>query len=207
MRSRHFVVAMTGASGAVYGVSVCRELLRAGFRISLLITAAGEQVLAEECGLDWQGGEAVVARKVREYFEVEEPFLSYYAADNLKAPVASGSSAADAMIVCPCSMGSLSRVASGNSGNLIERCADVALKEGRTLVMVPRETPLNEIHLENLLKLARMGVRIVPAMPAFYHHPQSIDELVVFVVGKVLDTLGIEHALFRRWRSEAGTGN
>jgi 4-hydroxy-3-polyprenylbenzoate decarboxylase len=103
------------------------------------------------------------------------------------------------MVICPCSMGTLGRVAAGNSGNLLERCADVILKERRNLVVVPRETPLNEIHLENMLRLARMGVRVVPPMPAFYTRPQSIDDLVSFVVGKVLDSLGMEHALYRPW--------
>jgi len=168
-------------------------------RLNVLISSAGQQVLAEECGFDWQGSEDAVARLLREYFQAGEEQLSFYGEDNLLAPVASGSNAPDAMVICPCSMGTLARIAAGNSGNLLERCADVMLKERRTLVMVPRETPLSEIHLENMLKLARMGVRMIPAMPAFYHGPQSIDDLVSFVVGKVLDALDIEHALFRRW--------
>jgi 4-hydroxy-3-polyprenylbenzoate decarboxylase len=103
------------------------------------------------------------------------------------------------MIVAPCSMGTLSRISCGNSANLLERAADVMLKEGRTLVLVPRETPLNAIHLENMLKLARLGVRIVPAMPAFYHHPESKTDMVDFVVGKILDSVGVENRLFKRW--------
>ena len=199
MRSRHFVVALTGASGALYGLRLCSELLRSGVRLTVMISSAGQQVLAEECGFDWQGSEDAVASLLREYFQAGEEQLSFYGEDNLLAPVASGSNAPDAMVICPCSMGTLARIAAGNSGNLLERCADVMLKERRTLVMVPRETPLSEIHLENMLKLARMGVRMIPAMPAFYHGPQSIDDLVSFVVGKVLDALDIEHALFRRW--------
>src|SRR6266567_879119 len=199
MRSRHFAVALTGASGAVYGLKLCGELLRSGVRLTVLISSAGQQVLAEECGFDWQGSEDAVASLLREYFQAGEEQLSFYGEDNLLAPVASGSNAPDAMVICPCSMGTLARIATGNSGNLPERCADVMLKERRTLVLVPRETPLSAIHLENMLRLTRLGVRMVPPMPAFYHHPRSIDDLVSFVVGKVLDALNIEHALFTRW--------
>jgi 4-hydroxy-3-polyprenylbenzoate decarboxylase len=199
MMSRHFAMALTGASGAIYGLKLCSELLRSGARLTMLISSAGQQVLVEECGCDWRGSEDVVARRLREYFQAGEEQLFFYGEDNLLAPVASGSNAPDAMVVCPCSMGTLARIAAGNSGNLLERCADVMLKERRTLVLVPRETPLSEIHLENMLRLARMGVRMIPAMPAFYHGPQSIDDLVSFVVGKVLDALDIEHALFTRW--------
>ena len=106
------------------------------------------------------------------------------------------------MVICPCSMGTLSRIACGNSRTLLERCADVMIKERRPLALVPRETPLSEIHLENMLKLSRLGVRIVPAMPAFYQRPESMDDLVNFVVGKVLDSLGIENRLYKRWKSE-----
>jgi flavin prenyltransferase len=206
MNGGHIVIAITGASGAVYGLRLCSELLRSGARLTVLISAAGRQVLLEECGLDWQGSEAAIEKQLRKYFNAEEDRLSYYAEDNFLAPIASGSSASDAMVVCPCSMGTLARIASGAAGNLTERCADVMLKERRMLVMVPRETPLNEIHLENMLKLARMGVRIVPPMPAFYHQPRSLDDLVNFVVGKILDTLGIGHTLFTRWGDSGGEG-
>ena len=199
MSGAHIVIAITGASGAIYGLRLCAELLGSGARLTLLVSTAGRQVLREECGLDCQGSEASIGQQLREYFHAEKEQLSYYAEDNFLAPIASGSSAPDAMVVCPCSMGTLSRIASGSAGNLAERCADVMLKERRMLVMVPRETPLNEIHLENMLKLARMGVRIVPPMPAFYHQPRSLDDVVNFVVGKILDTLGIGHTLFTRW--------
>src|SRR6185369_5457820 len=142
---------------------------------------------------------ASIADALRGHFPGGGDRLAYYAEDDFYAPIASGSSAADAMVVVPCSMGTLSRISCGNSGNLLERSADVMLKEGRPLVLVPRETPLNAIHLEHMLKLARLGVRIVPAMPAFYQRPQSLDDLVNFVVGKVLDSLGVEQSLFRRW--------
>jgi flavin prenyltransferase len=202
MKPRHFALALTGASGAVYGLRVVEELLRAGARVSLLISDAGFAVLKEECGLDWRGA-ASVAEELERYFSCPGGELRYYAQDDFFAPIASGSSAPDAMVIVPCSMGTLSRISSGNSGNLLERSADVMLKEGRPLVLVPRETPLNAIHLEHMLKLARLGVRIVPAMPAFYQHPESLDDLVSFVVGKVLDSIGVPHSLFQRWGGQA----
>lgn len=199
MRNRNIVVGITGASGSIYGLRLVAELLRGGCRLTLLISRTGFQVIRHETDLGWQGNAVDTEEIVRKHFRADEEQLCYFAEDDLSAPVASGSSAPDAMIVCPCSMGTLSRIACGNSGNLLERCADVVLKERRTLVMVPRETPLNEIHLENMLKLSRMGAGIVPAMPAFYHHPSSVEEMVDFVVGKAMDALGIEHELFRRW--------
>jgi 4-hydroxy-3-polyprenylbenzoate decarboxylase len=198
MKGKHLVLAMTGASGSIYGVRLCRALLDAGCRVTLLLTSTGAAVLKEECGLDWRGDEASVTAAVQAYYGETER-LAHYGGDNFFAAIASGSSAADAMVVCPCSMGSLGRIAAGFSSSLLERVADVMLKEGRTLVLVPRETPLSAIHLENMLKLARLGVRIVPPMPAFYHHPKTLDDLVDFVVGKVLDQLGVEHRLYKRW--------
>jgi len=198
----HIVLAITGASGAVYGLRLCEELLAAGHSVTALISRAGFTVLAAEAGLDWQGNEAQVSARLRERYRAGGENLRFYAEDNLLAPVASGSSAPDAMVICPCSMGTLSGVACGSSRNLLERCADVMLKERRPLVLVPRETPLSEIHLENMLRLARMGARIVPPMPAFYHSPRSVDELVDFVVGKVLESLGMEHRLYRAWGSQ-----
>lgn len=199
MKAKRIVLSITGASGAVYGVRLARELLNGGARLAMLISTPGFAVLREECALDWQGTEQAVHSHLLEYFGAPENQLEYYAGDNLLAPVASGSNAADAMIVCPASMGTVARIACGLSTNLAERCADVMLKERRPLVLVPRETPLSEIHLENMLKLSRAGARVVPAMPGFYHAPESVGDLVDFVVGKVLDTLGLEHTLFRRW--------
>lgn len=193
------ILAITGASGAQYGLRLCEELLAAGHTLTLLVSRAGFAVLKAEAGLDWSGTEPEVSSRMRAHFQVPEERLAYYSGDNLLAPVASGSSAADAMVVCPCSMGSLARIACGISGNLLERSADVMLKEKRPLVLVPRETPLSEIHLENMLKLARMGARIVPAMPALYHVPQTLAEMIDFVVGKVLESLGVTHRLYRPW--------
>ena len=199
MSSRHIVLAITGASGSVYGIRLAGELLKGGARLTILLSRTGAAVLKSECGIDWEGDEATATRLMREYFQTDAGRLGHYAVDNLFAPIASGSSAPDALVICPCSMGTLGRIAAGISGTLIERSADVMLKERRPLIIVPRETPLHEIHLENLLKLSRMGARIVPAMPAFYHGPRSMRDLVDFVVGKVLDSMGIEHQLFKRW--------
>jgi flavin prenyltransferase len=197
--NRHLVVAITGASGGIYGVRLVQELLTAEVRVSLLVSSCGLAVLKEECGIDWAGA-GDIGLAVRNHFASDK--VTWYAQDDFFAPVASGSSAPDAIIVCPCTMGTLARIAAGISGNLLERTADVMIKEGRPLVLVPRETPLSAIHLGNMLKLARLGVRIVPAMPAFYQRPQTIEDQVDFIVGKVLDQVGVEHSLFKRWGSE-----
>ena len=202
MNTRHVALAITGASGSIYGIRLAEELLKSGVRLSLLLSRSGGAVLRSECSIDWEGDETAVHQKMLTYFSVDAGRLSHYAVDNLFAPIASGSSAPDQFVICPCSMGSLGRIAAGISGTLIERTADVMLKERLPFILVPRESPFNEIHLENLLKLSRMGVRIVPAMPAFYHGPRSLDDLVDFVVGKVLDSMGVEHRLFTRWGSE-----
>lgn len=196
---RHYAVAITGASGAVYGVRLIRELLAAGNRLSVLISSSGFTVLEEELKLDWRGDEEAVNAHLRGFFKAGHDNLTYYADSNFHSPLASGSAAPDAMIVAPCSMGSLARIAAGLSGTLLERAADVMLKEGKPLLLLPRETPLSAIHLENMLKLARLGVRIIPAMPGFYGQPRSIDDIVDFVIGKILDQLGAEHSLFKRW--------
>lgn len=195
---KQIVVAITGASGSIYGLRIVAELLRAECNVGLILSHAGREVLNYETGKNWPGEFDALRQAVATHFDADDR-LTLYAEDNLFAPVASGSSAADAVVVIPCSMGTIGRIAGGLSSNLIERVADVALKERRELILVPRETPLNQIHLENLLKLSRAGAQIVPAMPAFYHRPQTLEEAVDFVVGKVLDGLGVEHSLFPRW--------
>jgi len=197
--NRHYSVAITGASGAVYGVRLIQELLAAGNRLSVLISSSGFTVLKEEMGLDWSGYEELANKLLHAYFNAAPDRLTFYSETNFFSPLASGSAAPDAMIVAPCSMGSLARIAAGLSGTLLERAADVMLKEGKPLLLLPRETPFSAIHLENMLKLARLGVRIVPAMPGFYGQPQTVDDIVNFVVGKVLDQLGVEGNLFTRW--------
>lgn len=194
---RHFVVAITGASGSVYGLRLISELLRSGERVSLILTSAGRQVMNHETGLEWSAEIKVQRQQVQEYFA--SIAVDCLAIDDFWAGAASGSAAADAMIVAPCSMGTLGRIAAGLSGNLLERAADVMLKERRSLLLVPRETPFNNIHLENLLRLSQSGAVILPAMPGFYHGPETIEDLVDFVVGKILDQLDVQHSLFTRW--------
>jgi 4-hydroxy-3-polyprenylbenzoate decarboxylase len=196
---RHLAIAITGASGAVYGIRLIEELLAAGCRVSLLISGAGFLVLKEELGLDWSGDEATLNSLIRGHFRATVDSLTYYDQGNFFSPLASGSAAPDAMVVAPCSMGTLARIAAGLSGNLLERSADVMLKEGKPLILLPRETPLSAIHLENMLKLARLGVAIIPPMPGFYSHPQTIDDIVNFIIARVLDRLGVEHHLSKRW--------
>ncbi|WNQ09286.1 flavin prenyltransferase UbiX [Paenibacillus aurantius] len=193
--NRPWIVGITGASGAVYGVTLCRYLLEFGCRVHLVITDAGWRVLHDE--LDWN------ASKRKEMLEKHFPDagdrLTYHPIQDIGASIASGSFRTAGMVIVPCSMGTLAGVARGASDNLLERAADVMLKEGRPLLLVPRESPLHSIHLENMLTLSRMGARIIPAMPAFYHKPASIQEMVDFLVGKVMDSMGIEHDVYRRW--------
>ncbi|MED0669866.1 UbiX family flavin prenyltransferase [Aneurinibacillus aneurinilyticus] len=190
-----FVVGITGASGAVYGVRLVQQLLLHDYKVHLLVTEAGWQVFREELEWDTSDRDAVI----QEHFPSVNGELHYHTLRDFTAPVASGSYRSDAMVILPCSMGTMSGIAHGASGNLLERTADVMLKEGKKLVIVPRETPLNVIQLENMTKLAQAGARIVPAMPGYYHKPRTMDDIINFVVGKVLDTLDVPHELFRRW--------
>ena len=196
MQQKRIAVGITGASGAQYGIRLLQVLLQAGHHVHLMVSDAAWQVFREEMGWDPSKREAILA----EWASWGE--LEYHTMRDFRAPIASGSYPCDGMVVIPCSMGTLSSIAHGASRNLLERSADVMLKEGRTLIMVPRETPLNQIHLQNMLTLAQAGAKILPAMPGFYHQPTTIDELIDFVVGKVLDNLRVEHHLFRRWGSK-----
>jgi len=190
-----YIVGITGASGSIYGVRLVQELLKLGNKVHLVVTEAGWQVLSQELNWDANLREA----NLESYFIENRANLAYHQLADFNAPIASGSYQSDGMIVIPCSMGSLSKLAHGTSGNLLERAADVMLKEGKQLIVVPRETPLNAIHIENMLTLTRAGARMLPAMPGFYHNPKSIDDLANYLVGKVLDSLGVEHTLFKRW--------
>jgi 4-hydroxy-3-polyprenylbenzoate decarboxylase len=200
--ARYFV-GLTGASGHRYAQGLVRALAAAGHDVDVAVTGAGSKVLRHELGLDaGAGGERLGACIAGLAGPRLAPRVRAFRADAIDAPPSSGTALTGGVVLCPCSMGTLARVAAGFSSNLVERAADVALKEGRPLVLVPRETPLSALHLENLLKLARLGAAILPAMPGFYHRPETIDDLVEHLVGKILDRLGVEHA-GRRW---TGTG-
>jgi 4-hydroxy-3-polyprenylbenzoate decarboxylase len=201
-KASEYTVAITGASGSIYGKRLLEELLKAGFNISLLISDPGKQVIAHELGFSFNESDAVEA--IADWLEVvdAEEHIKYYRDDDFMAPVCSGSHVTEGMVIVPCSMATLAAVANGLSSTLIERTADVTLKEGRRLVVVPRETPLNRIHIKNLLSAQEAGARIVPAMPAFYTNPKTVEEIIDFVVGKVLDQMGVEHDLYKRWSGE-----
>jgi flavin prenyltransferase len=182
------VVGITGASGSIYGFRLIEKLANGEVRIGVVATRAGMRVSDEELGEGRLG-------ELKKF-----PNVSFWENDDFEAPFMSGSNAPEAVIVAPCSMGTLSAIAHGSSGNLLERVADVALKERKRLILMVRETPLNLIHLENMVKAARAGAEMLPAMPAFYHRPASIDDMVNFVVGKTLSLLGVEHRLFKEWK-------
>ncbi|MCA1806245.1 MAG: UbiX family flavin prenyltransferase [Xanthomonadaceae bacterium] len=192
-------LAFTGASGAQYGLRLLECLLDAGEQVYLMVSAPAQVVIGMETDLKLPGRTAEIERFFTERHGARPGQLRVFGREEWTAPVASGSSVPRAMVVCPCTTGTLSSIACGASNNLIDRAADVVLKEGRKLILVPRETPFSVIHLENMLKLARMGVCILPPSPGFYHQPQSIDDLVDFVVARILDQLDIDHTLSRRW--------
>jgi 4-hydroxy-3-polyprenylbenzoate decarboxylase len=192
-------VAFTGASGLPYGLRLVECLLAAGVQVQLLYSQVAQVVARQEMDLALPSRAAEAEQLLAERFRPAPGQLKVYGREEWFAPPASGSNPPDAMVICPCTMGTLAAVAAGLSKDLIERAADVVLKEGRKLVLVPRETPFSQIHLENMLRLARAGAVILPPNPGFYNHPQSVQELVDFVVARILDQLGVPHALTRRW--------
>jgi len=187
-----WVVAITGATGVIYGIKVLKALYSAGEKICLVISNPGKRVLKEELGLSLSGDEQEISMQIKNYLELPpDAALSYFEWTDIGCCLASGSFATKGMIVVPCTMATLAGIAGGMSRNLIERAADVTLKERRPLVLVPRETPLNAIHLKNMLELAQLGVHIVPPVPAFYFGPKDIDDLLDFFVTRLLSLIGI----------------
>jgi len=206
------VVAVTGASGSFYAIRLLRVLLQSGRKVHLTISPAAVEVFREETGvlldlnnfepsaiLNVQTAPSKSERETRSDEDVSSGKLIYHHFQDFSASIASGSSMTGGMVICPCSMGTLAAIAGGQSSNLIQRAADVHLKEGRKLIVVPRETPLGRIQLENMLRLSEAGAVVLPAMPGFYHHPETIGDLVDFVVGRICDQLEVEQNLTRRW--------
>ena len=198
-RGAPVTLGITGASGAPYAVRLLRALNDTATPVRLIVSTYGWRLLAEETGID---GQDALNAATGDWSRVE----LYDALDRGATP-ASGSAPSAGMVICPCSMGTLASIAAGVSRNLVERSADVALKERRPLILVPRETPLSMVHLENMLRLTQAGAVVMPAAPGFYHRPQSIDDLVDFVVARVMDHLGIEHGVGRRWKSGERQGD
>ncbi len=196
-------LALTGASGMAYGLRLLECLIAANLDVQLLISQAAHLVAKQELGITLPARAGDLERQLTDSLATRDGQLRVYGREDWNAPVASGSNPADAMVVCPCSMGTLAAIAHGMSDSLIERAADVMLKEHRKLILVPRETPFSALHLENMLTLTRMNAVILPANPGFYHHPQSVESLVDFVVARILDQLGVAHALFTRWGDAA----
>jgi len=201
-------LAITGASGAQYGLRLLECLLKADKKVYLMISKAAQVVIATETDIQLPGQRAEMktyfldkffGEMEQAAFEKKAALLDIFGKDQWMAPVASGTGAPDAMVVCPCSTGTLSSIAVGACDNLIERAADVCLKERKKLILVPRETPYSDIHLENMLKLSRMDVSILPASPGFYHKPQTVSDMVDFVVARILNHLNIKQTLLPDW--------
>jgi 4-hydroxy-3-polyprenylbenzoate decarboxylase len=189
------VLAMTGASGAPYAVALLRALCRAGRTVHLTISPSGAQVLREELGIAVAPGRF----DVEAFGPLEGGRVVYHHHEDFSAGIASGSFLTGGMVVAPCSMSTLAAIAHGITTNLITRAADVHLKERRRLILVPRETPLSLVHLENMLAVTRAGAVVLPAMPGWYHRPQTLDDLVAFVIARICDQLGVENAMMPRW--------
>ncbi len=193
------VVGITGASGSIYGLKLVETLLSRSFEVHLIITESGELVISEETGLDIKDKSLAERKKELEKYFSDSNNLEYYSNEEIDSALASGSYSVEGMIVLPCTMGTLSGISTGRSQNLLERAADVTIKEERNLIICPREMPFNSIHLENMLKLSRLGVTIAPPIPGFYIEPESMEDLIYHVVGKLLDIMGIENDVYNRW--------
>ena len=200
---KRLIVALSGASGSVLGERLLKALLAGGHEVHAVLSASAVTVFEEEIGVKLGRDFAAVRRNLPRHFGSPKN-LFMYAPDDFAAKVSSGSAKMDAMIVMPCSLSTAAAIAAGITMNLVHRAASVTIKEKRPLVLVPRESPLSPIHLKNLLYLSEIGVHIVPATTAFYHRPKTIEEMVDFTVGRVLDLLKIEHSLVKRWKDTAG---
>lgn len=199
MNQSSVTVAITGASGAPYALRLIECLLAQQQELHVVMSSAARVVFATELNWRLPAAPAAMAEQFRERFQVTSEQLQVYGKEEWFSPIASGSSAPKRMVVCPCSTGTLSAIVRGSSDTLIERAADVVIKERGQLIVVPREMPLSAIHLENMLKLAQLGVTVLPAAPGFYHQPTSVQDLIDFVVARILDHLGLDQNIQPRW--------
>lgn len=208
-------IAISGASGVIYGLRTLQFLLENNYNVDFVVSRSASKVMSDELHLELSLNPEILKEQVLSYLKIQrsefsalsshlspQNLLNVWSQDDISAPISSGSYRTNGMIIIPASMGTIGAIASGTSDNLITRSADVCLKEKRKLIIVPREMPFNTIHLENLLKLSKIGVIIAPASPGFYHFPEQVSDCVDFVVGKTLDLFGIEHNLFKRWKDE-----
>ena len=200
--SQTITLALTGASGMPYGIRLLEILLQEGKQVYLLYSKVAQIVAQQEMNLALPSSAKEAEVFFNRQYHVPDGQLRVFGREEWFAPVASGSNPADSMVICPCTMGTLAAIAAGLNQKLIERAADVMLKENRQLILVPRETPFSSIHLENMLKLVRSGAVILPANPGFYHHPRTVQDMIDFVVARILDHLGIIHTLIPRWGIE-----
>lgn len=201
MESDTITLAVTGASGTPYGLRLLELLLQAGETVYLMVSSPARMVLEQEAGLKLPNQPSEIRSILAHRYPCRPDQLQVFGKEEWSAPIASGSAAPRAMVVCPCTSGTLAAIACGASRSLIERAADVVLKERRQLILVPREMPLSALHLENMLRLARLGAVIMPPSPGFYHRPLTVQALVDFVVARILDHLGIQQDLVPRWGS------
>ena len=205
MSEQRICVAITGASGSLYALRLIEVLVKSRRAVDVIFSKAAQLVFATEINLAIPAKPQAQVKVLAQHFGVEPGLIRAFAREDWMAPWASGSGQPGPVVVCPCSTGSLSAIATGASNNLVERAADVALKERRKLILVPRETPYSEIHLQNMLTLTRMGAVILPASPGFYHQPQKIEELVDFVVARILNQLNISQQLMPAWGKDQVT--
>jgi len=192
-----YVVAISGASGAIYGITLLEYLLKEQHRVYLMLSRSARLIIREETGLEWGSNYSESAEILAKCYQNDH--LTLCDENDMAAPIASGSVPTAGMIIAPCSMKTLSGIAHGYSSNLIERAADVSLKEGRKLILIPRETPMNRVHLKNMLTASELGATLLPAMPPFYHQPKTVEDMVNFIAGRALDLLGLKNQLYQRW--------
>jgi 4-hydroxy-3-polyprenylbenzoate decarboxylase len=200
--NKRWILGISGATGAAYGIRLLQVLNQKKHGVDLILSDAGRIVIREETGIHLSGESKDLLDTLQMKLDINPETVRIFGNDDFETPPASGSNPVEGMIIAPCTMGSLAAIAHGLADNLIRRAADVMIKHKRPLVLLARETPFSTIHLENMLKLSRLGVVILPPIPAFYQKPETIEDLVDFVVGRVLDVIGIDHDLYRRWKGE-----